>query len=102
MKNVILHPHALSELREASFHYAEVSLRLAGSFIDKVDENIEAIKRNPLGFPMFENEIRKCVMLRFPFTIFYEDLNTVLYIWAVAHQSCHPDYWKGRLKDIPE
>lgn len=102
MRDVILHPHALSELREANLHYAEISFRLADAFADRVNQSIEAIRRNPIGFPVLEGGVRKYVMLRFPFSILYEDLDKILYIWAIAHQSRHPDYWKSRVKDNAE
>lgn len=39
MRDVILHPHALSELREANLYYAEISFRLADAFADRVNQS---------------------------------------------------------------
>jgi len=52
--------------------------------------------------PIREKNIRGSVILKFPYTIFYAKIDTVIYIVAVAHHRQHPDYWKDRMKDIPE
>jgi len=100
MKEVILHPEALLELIESGEKYTDISTSLGDAFAEKVEENLEFIHRFPEAFPFFEEEdnVRKCVILRFPYTILYEEMNSIIYVWAVAPQRDDPDYWKGRLK----
>jgi hypothetical protein len=42
-------------------------------------------------------EFRACSLRRFPYTIFYIELENQLWLGAVAHQSRRPAYWaRGR------
>jgi hypothetical protein len=41
--------------------------------------------------------LRKFILTRFPFTLYYSLAADALRIEAVAHQSRRPDYWKSRI-----
>ena len=102
MREVILHPEALSEFIESGEQYADIAISLGNAFVEQIEKNIELIRKLPASFPFLEEEdnIRKCVILRFPYTILYEEINFAIYIWAVAPQRKDPDYWRNRIKDI--
>jgi hypothetical protein len=101
MREVILHPEALSEFIESGEKYTDISIPLGNAFVEQIEKNLELISKLTAAFPFLEDEdnIRKCVILRFPYTILYEEINSVIYIWAFAPQREDPDYWKDRLKD---
>jgi len=44
-------------------------------------------------------EFRACPLKRFPYTIFYIDLDEQIWVGAVAHQSRRPGYWARRRPD---
>jgi hypothetical protein len=55
------------------------------------------IRKNPEMYPRIEPNIRKYVVQKFPFTIFYEIFPHEILILAVGHQKRKPHYWKKRI-----
>jgi toxin ParE1/3/4 len=47
--------------------------------------------------PLVDPNLRKFILTRFPFTLYYSITADVLRIEAVAHQSRRPGYWKSRV-----
>ena len=43
-----------------------------------------------------DQHLRKFILTRFPFTLYYSFAADVLRIEAAAHQSRRPGYWKSR------
>jgi hypothetical protein len=49
-----------------------------------------------LGVPV-DDDLRKFVLQRFPFSLIYSLSPDVLRVEVVAHQSRRPDYWRSRV-----
>jgi plasmid stabilization system protein ParE len=49
-----------------------------------------------IGHPV-DPELRKFVLNRFPFTLYYSVASDVVRIEVVAHQSRGPGYWQSRI-----
>ena len=99
--NYYFHPEALQEYIEAAQYYYEISPSLANAFITQVENNINQILFHPQAWQPVDMEVRRCLMKRFPFGIYYtieEETNSIV-IQAVMHFSRKPGYWKDR---IPE
>ena len=47
--------------------------------------------------PLVDPNLRKFILTRFPFTLYYSAISDVLRIEAVAHQSRRSGYWKPRV-----
>lgn len=41
-------------------------------------------------------DVRKCRVKRFPYTVYFVELDDLIWIAAVAHDSRRPDYWAAR------
>ncbi len=41
-------------------------------------------------------DYRKCVIQRFPYVMYYMDLDAVIWIAAIAHAKRRPGYWMSR------
>jgi toxin ParE1/3/4 len=94
---VIFHAEAKAELRAATRYYEEQRKGLGREFRTAVEAAIERIQRTPQAFPPYGDEgARKCLVGRFPYTIFYVELEDSIWIAAVAHQRRRPGYWAGR------
>ena len=96
--NYHFHPEALREYSEATEYYARSSRSLAANFISHVEGGINQILSNPKAWQPMEEDVRRYLIKRFPFGIYYtiEDNESIL-IQAVMHLSRKPDYWKARL-----
>ncbi len=90
------HPEALEEYLEAVSYYADMSHRLAESFINAVETGIENILTSPEAWQIVEEDVRRHIIPRFPFGIYYCIEDDRVFIYVVMHMSRPPDYWKSR------
>ena len=97
MKPVIVHSQARAELDEAMAFYEQQKMGLGLVLQAAVERTIGRIQRNPhLGSPYKATEFRYYLVRRFPYIIFYADLEEAIWIVAVAHGRRRPDYWRRR------
>jgi len=95
----IIQFHELSkkELFDARDYYDDLVFGLGELFINEVEKTLNVIKANPLAYPFIKEEIRKAVVIKFPYSILYRVENEFVYILAVMHQKRKPSYWSGRV-----
>lgn len=96
MKVRFLKP-AQAEVDDAVAWY-DSQLRGPGTqFLDDIDRTIRRITAFPLSSVEIEQDIRRCLLSRFPYGIIYGiDSDTVIIV-AVAHLHRDPRYWVDRL-----
>ena len=92
------HPEALEEYLGAIAYYADINPRLAESFINAFESGIEEILTYPEAWQIVEEDVRRYLIKRFPFGIYYCIETDRVMIYAVMHMSRDPKYWKDRLK----
>lgn len=96
MKRIKFHPAARVEFRDAILFYDERAIGLGREFTDEVDGAIRRITEMPLTWPKLSNDVRRCLLNRFPYAILYRQSKMEIEIIAVMHQHRHPDTWKTR------
>ena len=86
------HRMASKEVIDASVFYSEKRPGLGDEFLDEVDRFVGQILANPLRFEQIKPGIRRCLMDRFPYGIYFRtpDANTVRII-VVRHHSRRPE-----------
>jgi len=90
------HPEAESELIEEAAYYEQQVPGLGGRFAAEVKRATDFLLEHPeLGHPATPS-LRKFVLNRFPFTLYYSVDADVLRIEVVAHQRRRPGYWRSR------
>jgi len=90
-------PEAEQELAEA-FEWYEARVRGLGSeFLLAVDATIHAIARNPLHFAEIYKEVRRALLSRFPYAVFFLIAGTRIVILAVFHAKRDPKQWQERM-----
>lgn len=87
-------PEAEHELREAFLWYFERSPIAADAFRSVVFEAIDALTDQADMWPVDDDGIHFHVLSRFPYTVWYDIVETTATILAVAHQHRRPNYWK--------
>jgi len=98
MMNFQFHPEALQEYTEATHYYREISPSLANAFVMEVENSINQILLYPQAWQPIEEGVRRCLVKRFPFGIYYTVGNdNSIIIQAVMHLSRKPGYWKERI-----
>jgi plasmid stabilization system protein ParE len=96
---IIQHPDATAELTEAGQIYERKVPRLGAQFFDAVDEAVAVIAAAPERWRVIEDDVRRYLMPRFPYAIYYRVLPDHIRILAFKHHSRHPDYWRHRVSN---
>ena len=91
------HPAIEHELREVIKHYNKCTHGLGAEFLNEFERQILKVASMPTRWMTIENDIRRSLMKRFPYVIYFRVLeNDVLRVTAVKHQRRHPDYGRSR------
>ena len=96
---LIYHPVAEIELIEAARFHEQRVVSLGADFLDHVDTAILRIQEAPTRWKILEGEVRRYLMPRFPFAIYYRVLPDHIGVLAFARHSFHPDYWRYLLQE---
>lgn len=88
---------AEAELAEA-FDYYEAQLSgLGHEFVAAVEQQLERVVENPALYQVMHRGVRRAVMRRFPYGVFYLFEEGAVVVLAVEHQARDPEHWKQRL-----
>ncbi len=91
------HSEAVEELKEAINYYKKIDKNIVIRFLKKFNLALEKVKMFPKAWPVVSNnDIRRCLLNKFPFGIIYFTENDIIYILAIMHLSKKPNYWKER------
>ncbi len=93
---IFLKPEADAELAEAYTWYEEQSLGLGKAFLVCVEACLQKIQANPKLFPIVHREVRRALLQRFPYSVFYVKEKAIIYVVAIFHERRNPNHWKGR------
>ena len=91
------HQAAKEELLNARDYYDDLTFGLGKLFITEIEKTINIIKRNPIAFPIIKKNIRKAVIMKFPYSILYIIEKNNIYLLAIMHQKRKPFYWENRI-----
>jgi toxin ParE1/3/4 len=93
-----LHEEAEAELNDAAMYYAEQATpRIALAFLGEFERVIDLLQLNQQLGTRKEAGMRVHPFRRFPYSIVYrEDTEAGPKVYAVAHQSRQPGYWRNR------
>ena len=97
MKPTIFHDEAQAEFDAGIAYFEGREIGLGLRFHVAVERTVEIIERHPqIGSPYKSTGFRRYVLGRFPYNIFYLELEENIWIIAIAHSRRKPDYWKRR------
>jgi len=91
---VELKERAVEDVRAANDWYNARRVGLGDEFLEELDEVFEAISEQPRMCQVVEGEVRRALLHRFPFSIYYLPESDVLVVLAVLHTRRHPNSWK--------
>ncbi len=93
---ISLHRLARSEFLKALSYYRELDVITARRFLDFYEQALTEITLNPAASEVLIDNIRRKLVRKFPYSIFYYQRDKIIRVVAVAHQSRRPFYWIGR------
>ena len=93
-----IRPAAKRDFDEAADWYRDRDRELRNRFTGAIRTALSAIRQRPLSYPVvFGNEVRRVVVDRFPYSIFYKMKGDTILVIAIFHQSRNPIIWTGRI-----
>ena len=91
-------PAAEDEVEQAKEYYASESPGLDMDLAESLDYTFARIVETPLAFPVvFGSEVRRALINRFPFSIFYAVRKDHIWVYSIFHHSRNPLVWRGRV-----
>jgi toxin ParE1/3/4 len=94
---VVLRDEAQAEFDEAFDWYDAQRIGLAPAFAAEVQKVFDRIAANPFMHQAVFADIRRGVVRRFPYSIFYRPHPERVEVIAVFHTSRNPSIWQSRI-----
>jgi plasmid stabilization system protein ParE len=95
-RELIIRPEAEAELAKAFEWYEERMQGLGSEFMISVDATVHAIVRKPQQFVKVHKNVRRALLRRFPFAVFFLVEGTRIIILAFFHLKRDPMQWQER------
>ncbi len=64
---------------------------------DEAEIDFEHIKQKPNSFPIVHKDLRKYIVKKFPFVIYYRIIDLKIQVIAIFHTSRNPEIWNERM-----
>jgi len=94
---VVFRPKAHDELNEAYTWYESQQSGLGDEFLDCVDDVINRICLMPESYAIVYRDIRRAVVKRFPYAVYYRIVSSRVIVIAIFHGRRDPQAWRSRV-----
>jgi plasmid stabilization system protein ParE len=88
---------AESDIREAYHWYQERRRGLGAEFIGAFEACLGSIQGRPLAFPVVFEKVRRALLKRFPYGVFFVTEQNTITVLACFHAKRDPRQIRGRL-----
>ena len=88
-----LRPEAEADLQEASGWYDDQKDGLGDEFLAEVERSLALIQDNPRLHAEIHKNVRRALLRRFPYGLFYLIEAEAVVVLAVLHHSRSPNLW---------
>ena len=87
------HPALEAELREVRDYYDSRAVGLGEDFVQAFDHQVQKIAAMPERWMVLTGDIRRSLMRRFPYVIFFRVVGTdAIRVTVVKHEKRHPRF----------
>lgn len=93
---LVFRPEVREELGEAYNWYESQELGLGDDFLEQVDEALDRICQMPESYAAVYRDVRRAVIRRFPYVIYYRIISSRVIVTAVFHGRRSPKAWQTR------
>ena len=93
---LVIRPEAEAEISEAYDYYETLTQGLGAAFLLAVEACLDGIQRSPEIYPVLYKDIRRALLRRFPYGIFYLVEPEQIVILACFHARRNPQQWQRR------
>ena len=96
MLNLIFHPDIEHEVKASYEWYQNQAVGLGDDYLNELETAYQAIVELPDTWPKFQNNLRRFLLSKFPFSVIYQFNQETVFVVAVMHNSRKPGYWRER------
>jgi toxin ParE1/3/4 len=93
---VVLRPEARAEFDEAFDWYEQRRPGLGVDFVAQIQEVFDRISTTPELYAQIFRDVRRGVVRRFPYSVFYKIESRQVVVLAVFHSNRDPKIWQAR------
>jgi toxin ParE1/3/4 len=93
---VVFEIPAKADLAEVKLWLKDKRPGLALDFMICLEEAVERIRRHPEAYPVISRRLRRAVLRRFPYGVYYVYDAPIIRFIGVIHTSRHPRTWLER------
>jgi len=93
---VNVQPRAEAEADEAAAWYEAQQPGLGIEFLLELDAAIEKAAEAPLAYRTIFREVRRVLLRRFPYSVYFLFERELIEVFAVLHQQRAPSRWQSR------
>ena len=101
-KSLRIRPKAELDVANAVRWYEEQRAGLGDEFVIELDSILRRAILRPLQFPQIKNDIRRALLRRFPYAVYFRVGEETMDLIAVLHQHRDPGMWERRVVAEPE
>ena len=94
---ITVRPEAEREIQEAFDWYEEQSEGLGAEFLRAADACLSGVLRSPEAYQVVHGEIRRALLRRFPYALFYLVRENTIIVLACFHVKRSPVDWQRRI-----
>jgi plasmid stabilization system protein ParE len=94
---VVRSREAERDIEQAAFWYEQQREGLGVEVVLELDAVLERVETVPRQFPEIEPRVRRALLRRFPYAVYFVIDEDTIGVFAVLHQSRDPRLWKARL-----
>jgi plasmid stabilization system protein ParE len=96
IRRAVIRAAAKHDIREARAWYRRLSRQLADDFVAEVHAAVSRVLERPLAAELVHRTLRRAVLHRFPYSLFYEARPDRIIVVAVLHQARDPEILEAR------
>lgn len=96
MRTLLLRPQAQRDVADSAGWYEDQKAGLGIRFLEEMDHVLSRVQLNPLQFPEIEPGVRRGLLQRFPYSVYFSLGVERIEVIAVLHQHRHPEAWRSR------
>jgi plasmid stabilization system protein ParE len=93
---VVVRPEAEGDLKEAREWYEAQEAGTGDELIAEVEGALLRIAAGPTRYPVLFRKVRRCLVRRFPISIYFVVRGNSVIVLAILHQRRDPKLWRRR------
>ncbi len=98
---IVIKPIVFLDLDEALLWYESEQSGLAQRFYKSFENAIERIKRNPQAFFDVTPDVKRILLKKFPYKVFYTISENTIFILGISHVKRSNSFIRKRLRLMP-